>query len=586
MRNRRSPESISSRSRSAGDRIWVRWAPLFLLWLIAFALRLVLSQTDRVVWGDEPFYLWLGRNWITGQGYSFVGHPDVHHGPLFPWMAGLLYILTHDMALSSEILYMTCGSLLVLPIYAMGTKLYGRRVGLYSAALTAVFPALTASVLHWGTMTEPAYMLFLYLGLWAGLVILRPLWRTEGAKSSSEASADPWWPYVTAGAAFGLAYLTRPEAVGYFVLVGGLVVLVRGWQRRPGATRFWIGLLLYVTAFGLAFAPYAYYVRQHTGAWMVSEKVGVAYLTGMGLARGDTTAFDRATWGLDSTGLETFFFSSESYNISMIGLVLADPATFARIVYMNAQRFVQVSIDWSLFPHILLPLVVLGLFDRGWTRERALKEIYLFGSTLPVLSFVLFYIQPRYLVPAAPVLILWAARGLARFRMWLIGTVTELRTPTKAAEVSEGQPYGHLPKLWPTVFGNGPLLVVMAALLLIHPHVIRQVTDVGSVRPEHKTVGEHLHRIVPRDAVIMSRYPAIAFHAGASWVPTPNASWPQVLEYARHKDVGYFVIDERELRYRPQFKGLVTAEHPPPELELVYVDASSGERLVVYEVTG
>jgi len=562
---------------------WRRWLPLLAIWLAAFALRLFLSQTDRVVWGDEPFYLWLGRNWVTGQGYGFMGHPDVHHGPFFPWLAGIVYLLTGDLELASEILYVLFGSLLVLPVYALGRELYGRRVGLGAAALAAVFPALTVATLHWGTMTEPVYMFSLYLGLWAGCVALRPIWGAMGRSSDALSLGDPWWAYALAGLSFGAAYLTRPEAIAYVVIVGAYILLLRAAQRGLGNVRFWGKLALYGLAFAVAFLPYAYYVRQHTGAWMVSEKVGVAYLTGIGLAHGDTGAFDRATWGLDSTGLETFFFSSESYTISMFSLIVGDPKTFLGIVYLNTQRFVRVFIDWTMFPYLLLPVAVLGLFDRGWARKRTLQELYLLLSSLPVLSFILFFIQARYLVAFVPVLILWTARGLLRFSDWLTGTLMALRTEAQA-EGGAARPFRPLSQIGRSAIELVPVVLTMALLLAAHPHVQEQVTGVGSFRMAHRTVGEYLGGALPSGAVLMSRYPAIAFHADLEWVPTPNASLPELLRYARHKGVGYFAIDERELAYRPQFQGLVTGGEVPSELRLVHTDVSEGERLVVYEL--
>lgn len=557
------------------------WLPLLVIWVFAFALRLFLSQTDRVVWGDEPFYLWLGRNWIAGQGYAFVGHPDVHHGPFFPWLAGMLYLVTRDLALASELLYALFGSLLVLPMHALGKELYDRRTGLATALLVAVLPALTVATLHWGTMTEPIYLVFVYLGLWAGTIALRRAWLALRLPTNASISRDPWWAYGLAGLAFGVAYLTRPEAIAYFGVIGGFILLVRAPLGDWRSGRLWLQLLLYALGFGLCFLPYAYYVRQHTGSWMVSEKVGVAYLTGIGLAHGDTAAFDRATWGLDSTGLETFFFSSESYNVSMLSLILGDPKTFAQILYLNAKRFARVFIDWTMFPYALLPLAFLGLFGRAWTRERTLKEIYLFLSATPVLGFILFYIQARYLVPFVPVFLLWTAHGLGRFSDWLTATIVELGTGTQAGMAE--RVYRTLSSGWQRALEIGPALLVVILLLGAYPHVSREVTQVGSFRPAHRAVGEALAKRLPRDTVLMCRYPAIAFHADAHWVPTPNASLEAVTTYARHKGVQYWAIDERELRYRPQFAQLVTGEETVTGWELFYVDDSGKERLVVYQ---
>jgi len=577
-------------------RCWSRvgfWGPLLGIWLLALVIRVILLQTDRVVWGDEPFYLWLGRNWVTGRGFSFTGHPDVHHGPLYPILAGLLYLLTGNLEIASDILYVLFGSLLIFPLYAIGTEVYGRRVGISAAALTAVWPALAVAVLYWGSLTEPIYMLFVYLGLWAVLRFLRPCWHAAGREEClSDRNGDPWWAYALAGFSFGLAYLTRPEAFTYFILMGVFAFILRLARRRL-TLAFGGKIILYGATFALAFLPYAYYTYLNTGAWMVSEKVGVAYLTGIGLAHGDTAAFDRSTWGLDSTGLETFFFSSESYNVSMIDLVLGDPWTFGTVLYLNAIRFIQVLFDDALFPVFLFPFVLVGLFGQGWTRERTLKELYLVISMIPVVGFVLFFIQARYIAPLIPVFILWTGKGVLHLGSWLVGTAIALRrpshpgteqTPVRPSTAKDADTlYHNLPKPGRVVLENGPLVLLLVGLLLLQPRVKDQVLDVGSVRPEHKAAGQFLSGISSRDDVIMARYPAIAFHADSRWVPTPNATWPEVLRYARHKGVRYFALDERELRYRPQFQSLMN-EELEPALKLVYRSEVDGERLVVYEL--
>ena len=83
----------------------------------------------------------------------------------------------------------------------------------------------------------------------------------------------------------------------------------------------------------------------------------------------------------------------------------------------------------------------------------------------------------------------------------------------------------------------------------------------------------------------MSRYPAIAFHAGARWVPTPNANYDEIIPYARNKGADYFVVDERETTtMRPQLGFLVEAKRIPAELELIHVMESEGEKLVIYRI--
>ena len=47
---------------------------------------------------------------------------------------------------------------------------------------------------------------------------------------------------------------------------------------------------------------------------------------------------------------------------------------------------------------------------------------------------------------------------------------------------------------------------------------------------------------------MLSRFPAIAFHAGTRWAPTPAASWPEVLAYARRKGASFLALDAGEAK--------------------------------------
>jgi hypothetical protein len=82
----------------------------------------------------------------------------------------------------------------------------------------------------------------------------------------------------------------------------------------------------------------------------------------------------------------------------------------------------------------------------------------------------------------------------------------------------------------------------------------------------------------------MSRYPAIAFHAGAAWAPTPAATWPDVAAYAEKRHAIYLVVDEWETRLRPALKPLLDPATAPAGLHhLATMDAGSG-LVVIYEL--
>ena len=515
-----------------------------------------LLQPYRMVWGDEPFYLWLGRNWLSGRGYSFTGYSDVHHTPMYPLLSGVFYLVTHDMELASNICYVLFGVLLVIPIYWLGKELYSRGAGCAAAVLVAIYPAVATAPLYWGTLTEPPYYVFVYSGL---LMVLLAM-RREHARF-----------YGLAGICFGLAYLTRPEAVAYVAIGAGVLVLVKLFEKRLFARATLVGVSLYAAGFLLFFLPYAYYVFRETGSWMVSEKAGVTFITCIGLSEGDTAAFDRATWGLDSTGLEVFFFSRESYNVSIVEAIRAHPSEFVQLVTRNVRRFVGSLLSTRLFSYYLLPLMGLAFFKAAWGRERAKAELLLLASLAPVTVFLLFFVQDRYIATLMPTLVIWLGLGTYELGVWLRGTVQNLLT---------GRRWGRAARV---ALVGAPTLGLVVFLVLIQSRVAGVYTNTGSFRPEHKSVGMWLRDNIAPDSVVMSRYPAIAFYADSRWEPTPNADYARVVTYARASDVDYFVLDECEtLDLRPQLAFLLDESAVVSDVELIYVYRSAKGKLMVF----
>lgn len=542
--------------QTARNREWL-WVGLLIV--LAFVVRLALVLfVDRVVWGDEPFYLWLGRNWFEGRGYTFTGYSDVHHTPGYPFLSAVFYLITGNLETASDICYVLFGTALMVPLYLLARRIYSREAGYIALLLAAVFPALTGTILFWGTMTEPPYYFFAYGAMFALLAGM------ERRRT---------WAVLLAGLAAGAAYIVRPEGIAYFAILLFYLLVIRLFEKRLFTRRAALEILCLLVGFALVFMPYMIYVRLETGAWMVSEKAGVTFVTSWRLAYGDTAAFDKATWGLDSTGLEVFFFSRESYHVSMVEAILQDPMEFARLVYQNVLALLSQAFSPRMFPYFFLPLVGLALFGEAWNRARAKRELLLILSLLPVMAFLVFFIQERYIAALLPTLILWLAAGLVRLGEWVAGTARWL------FGASDGSRW----RRWGTWL---PTLLIVAMLVVALPRVMDN-TARGSFRYAHKTVGLWMKEnlATTRDTVIMARYPAIAFYADAQWEPTPNATWPEVLRYARHVGADYFVLDSREVeKLRPQLAFLLDESQTPPELERVHVDTSEGARLVVYRI--
>lgn len=541
-----------------------RW-PLMALLLLAVAIRLYWGTRPRVVWGDEPFYLWLGQSLLSGAGYQFFGISGIHFSPLFPLLAGaiakaigLLGVpAPQALAAASVTLYVVCGSLLVLPIYGIARRLAGRGAGLAAGLAAALYPALTAGVLLWGTMTEPLYLLLIASAWWALLIAL------ESGRIVA---------YAAAGLALGLAYLTRTEALVYVAAGAGALPLIKllipDRARRLG--RMAAGLVVLLLVFGAAISPYLVTLHRETGKWQLAEEAGSTYVSAQGLARNDVAAFDRATWGLDPTSGEVYLFSPASEGQGLLDAILADPRAFLRLLRANGRDLLATAFSRRLLPWPLLGLIVLGLFARPWDVRRLRGELLLLAALAGPLSFLPFFIQDRYVSGVLLPALAWIGAGTAWLGSWLADSLASL-----TARLAN--------PAWRKLLLPLPAALLALALVWLGPQLWTTLGRTNSFQPAHLDAAAELRKLsVPADAVVMSRYPAIAFHAGTRWTPTPAAAWADVVAYARRHGASYLAVDAWEIKLRPELKPLLDPAIAPPELEYVATKDRGAGPVVLY----
>ncbi|MGK7312479.1 MAG: hypothetical protein ACN0LA_09590, partial [Candidatus Longimicrobiales bacterium M2_2A_002] len=294
---------------------------------------------------DEGWYLLLGRSLFTGEGYSLVGFPHTALSPLFPLLAGALGGLIDSWVWGGRIVAAVASGLVVLPAWAVFRRMARDRTAFIAAALVAVLPSMAPFVVpYWigadlWVGAEPLLHLFLYSGVALWLVAdggemshrLRP---TEGHGSAGSASAQGESPgaiisgddgprpairtlsWLGAGAAFGLAFLARPEAIITWGLLGlvalGLAAAARSPRRLYGAALMGVGFVLLAS-------PYWLYIHDVSGEWSLTGR-GVALPTvvagpeGTPARPGAARVIERMLWeddeayrdrlyGLDATGL-------------------------------------------------------------------------------------------------------------------------------------------------------------------------------------------------------------------------------------------------------------------------------------------
>ena len=202
---------VGARS-SAPMRVWAGlaarpWWLLVVLVAIGFALRLGFMLATHSLNAppveDALDYHNLALNMLAGKGYSLDGVQIVNRAPAYPVMLALIYALVGAHPSAVRLVQALLISLLVPLIYIVGKRGWNPQAGLLAASLFAVYPFS----IFWGQYMITENLLVVLFVVLAALLV-------------KPAEAGPL-RLLGAGAAMGLALLTRPTAlpvvVGLFI---------------------------------------------------------------------------------------------------------------------------------------------------------------------------------------------------------------------------------------------------------------------------------------------------------------------------------------------------------------------------------
>jgi 4-amino-4-deoxy-L-arabinose transferase-like glycosyltransferase len=221
-----------------GDR---RHLALAAILLLALLVRVVIVAADGSYEpaNDAFEYDYYAQSVAAGEGYPRSGYlrqggPTAIRGPGYPYLLGGAYAIADDSKTVGRLLGVALGVLTVLLVYLIAKRIWGRRVGLLAAALTAVFPPL--ALLSRELLSET---LFIPLELGALLCVLN--FRRSGGGLRWAAAA---------GALCGLALLTRNTGLALLLCVplGVLVARPKLSPRSLGAPLVVLGVAALVVA--------------------------------------------------------------------------------------------------------------------------------------------------------------------------------------------------------------------------------------------------------------------------------------------------------------------------------------------------
>ncbi len=533
-------------------------------------VRLAYALFPRVVRWDEAGHLLVASNLVAGRGYSeLAGALDVHLPPVLPLASAALLRLGLAPEWATATIHILTGSLLCLPIYALGRAIYGRRVGLSAAALVAVYPALAAWPFLWSTMTESPFLLFVFSGVWA---VFRALRMDDPQQAPLPTSTLAWGWYPVAGALFGLAYLTRPEGLTYFAVLGLFMVLWHLAHKTLFRPAVLGRLVLAVLACLLVMSPYVLYLHRVTGHWLLSGKVGLILDIAPAYLADDQAAHDYAVSRLDSAGTEIMWLSPDRFQKRLSDYVLGNPAAFFYQVRRNMALTWHALFHEDLFSPWIVALALVGLVMRPWTRQRWWHEGLLAATLLPLANFWMFFVISRFLVGALPVGLLWAAAGVGHLTVWGERSWRSLRPRAGLGELR--------------LVAALPLAGTLAFSLWIAPDMLR--TGTATMPWTHIDAGRWLMAHTSPGTVIMTRHSEIGLYAGRPLVASPNASWQEILAYGRVRNARFLVVDDEEVRrLRPQLAPLLDTSRSEPLPGAVYRAAFAGtaRTTLIYELS-
>lgn len=159
---------------------------------------------------DEAIYAMLSQRILSGDLFSAF-HPYWNSG--FSVATIPFYLATYSWETAQVLVSMTSHIVLIFVMYFTLRKT-SNLLALTAAFLTAFSPSFSKLVLSWG-VTEPLYILFLWLGIYFGWQALKTFEHRY---------------YAFTGIFFGLAYFTRTESIymfGTFCVVAFLSLVLK-----------------------------------------------------------------------------------------------------------------------------------------------------------------------------------------------------------------------------------------------------------------------------------------------------------------------------------------------------------------------
>ena len=352
---------------------------LFLLSVfVAAAVRLYLLSQYYCISSDGIHYIAAARHFYEGD---FSGGLGSVYPPAYPTLTALTYSLVGDWELSGQIISLICGVLLLFPLYLLSIELYGRKVAVIACFLAAISPYLARYAVHVRTESP-----FFFLSMVALLLFYRGILAASAPR------------IFYGGLVAGFAYLVRPEAIGFLVIVP-ITLMINWWFKRERSFTWFARAsgLLFVGFFIFAL-PYVLYLSSASGQWgSVSKKAGLTFE----IALKDSGLLENE----DSQTL------TDLESLTLVNFVMRHPILYAKKVILDLVPSVGVYLEGLHYAYV--PFLLVGLFlclrEKLWLRRDLLSFTFLIFY---LVGFTLIFVRRRYSLQLVTISLPWVALGL------------------------------------------------------------------------------------------------------------------------------------------------------------------------------
>lgn len=475
--------------------------PVALLVVASLVIRLNMLSAKDVISADGIGYVTAARSIAAGNLSGFTNNGFYI---FLTWCFGLV---TPDFEIAGRLVSVVFGSLLVVPLYLLGSELFSRTTALSACAVTMVWPSL----LNWSceVMTQATYATLALTGCYL-------VWRMY----RDESALFGFW----AGFCMGLAFLTRTEAALLFLTLPILPL----WMKYPQMFKMKRAIFAYVASFTLLCCLHILMLRIVTGSWQLSAKTSFALN-------------DALSYYLDIPDLN---YIPGIKDVGYLDIMRRYPG----FIWSNGVRNIIEALR-TMLPVPLWILALAGIAGMGSGKERNFRRLFLISTFSPLAVIIVFYyIAPEYTQPYLPVLLLWCAEGL---------------------RLTENKLSGHMPAVlrswYGRIAGTAPLTLLAAFLygttLFVNQLPVRvdmstYSPDSDSGRHDHKRIGLLLKANLP-PGKIMTRSGRIAYYADRDWMMIPKTDMAGILKAAREGGVRFLVLDGSLVATRPQLAELL-----------------------------